>query len=639
MVKRNWSLCAFSAGLGFLLSTVSLACLISAFEVDCSVGALITWSLVGAIAWSICYTIPHSLIPLGIYALGVGYLWRSGVLYESIESLIFSVTTVYNRTYGWKIMGTQGSAEGMVCLFAVLITLFTARTICKKRSRLWPVLCCVLPLIPCFLSEDAVPELLWLGFWLFGVSLLLLTQPARRQQCSEKLTALLAVPLAAFTVLLLILLPQSAQEGPKAFAGDMVDMLQEMGIGTPDGKPMKVTSGAVELGKVGPRQESMKTVMTVVSDRGGTLYLRGCAYDTYFMNNWTNLTLIEDMYWPRNFSLEEAGTVSVKTEEIIDLRYFPYYATGGELLDVSRGINNFSKKTEYSYELGVLVDQKDTYTYAPNHGYTQMPTITQRWAKPVVEQLVTPDMTDREKIIIISGYVKGLAKYSLHAEKMPEDEKDFVVWFAERADKGYCIHFASAGIMLLRAAGIPTRYVTGYMVQTKPGVETKVYGKNAHAWAECFLDGLGWVPVELTPSAEPEEEERPTNVSVHKNTVQQDDSDAYTIIMVAVPVVVLLTVLIRWPVRVLLRRRKRRKGDNRSRLLATYRQLSELMARDKKQPGEDLQQLAERAAFSNHPVEQADCEKLEKALVNAIKRLKKHSVFKRLYYRLVRNLY
>ncbi|MFC3717216.1 DUF3488 and DUF4129 domain-containing transglutaminase family protein [Luteimonas soli] len=71
---------------------------------------------------------------------------------------------------------------------------------------------------------------------------------------------------------------------------------------------------------------------------------------------------------------------------------------------------------------------------------------------------------------------------------------------------GFCEHFSSAYVVLMRAAGIPARVVTGYA-----GGRHNSYGdywlvrrSDAHAWAEVWLEGRGWVRVDPTAAVAPE---------------------------------------------------------------------------------------------------------------------------------------
>ena len=71
--------------------------------------------------------------------------------------------------------------------------------------------------------------------------------------------------------------------------------------------------------------------------------------------------------------------------------------------------------------------------------------------------------------------------------------------------RGFCEHYAGAFVFLMRAAGIPARVVTGYQGgEPNPlGDYTMVRQSDAHAWAEVWLDGQGWVRVDPTAAVSP----------------------------------------------------------------------------------------------------------------------------------------
>ena len=100
---------------------------------------------------------------------------------------------------------------------------------------------------------------------------------------------------------------------------------------------------------------------------------------------------------------------------------------------------------------------------------------------------------------------------------MLEDGEDPIEHFLRNHRKGYCKHYASAGVLLLRELGVPARYVTGYIVkpasfvqQEDGSYEAEVIDRNGHAWVEVFYDNIGWVPVEMTPGYGPVDEDIPT---------------------------------------------------------------------------------------------------------------------------------
>jgi transglutaminase-like putative cysteine protease len=72
--------------------------------------------------------------------------------------------------------------------------------------------------------------------------------------------------------------------------------------------------------------------------------------------------------------------------------------------------------------------------------------------------------------------------------------------------EGYCEHFSSAFVVLMRAAGIPARVVTGYVggYRNPIGGYWQVRRSDAHAWAEVWLAGRGWVRFDPTAAVAPE---------------------------------------------------------------------------------------------------------------------------------------
>ncbi len=82
--------------------------------------------------------------------------------------------------------------------------------------------------------------------------------------------------------------------------------------------------------------------------------------------------------------------------------------------------------------------------------------------------------------------------------------------FLFESRRGFCEHYASTFVFLMRAAGVPARVVTGYQGgELNPlGNYFIVRGRDAHAWAEVWLDGQGWVRVDPTGAVAPSRVER-----------------------------------------------------------------------------------------------------------------------------------
>lgn len=148
----------------------------------------------------------------------------------------------------------------------------------------------------------------------------------------------------------------------------------------------------------------------------------------------------------------------------------------------------------------------------------------------------------------VASALKVQADYSLEPGRTPRG-KDVAEYFYFENKKGYCEHFATVATLMLRMKGIPARYVAGYAVspsaftQKEDGTyEAVVTGASAHAWAEAYVEGIGWIPVETTPGygngtvgdakeeaettgypSEVTEKEEPTQDEKEQNNLQQEE--------------------------------------------------------------------------------------------------------------------
>lgn len=88
--------------------------------------------------------------------------------------------------------------------------------------------------------------------------------------------------------------------------------------------------------------------------------------------------------------------------------------------------------------------------------------------------------------------------------------RDSVDEFLFDTRRGFCEHYSSAFVFLMRAAGIPARVVTGYQGGwwNESGSYLLVRQSDAHAWAEIWRDGRGWLRVDPTAAVSPARIER-----------------------------------------------------------------------------------------------------------------------------------
>jgi transglutaminase-like putative cysteine protease len=108
---------------------------------------------------------------------------------------------------------------------------------------------------------------------------------------------------------------------------------------------------------------------------------------------------------------------------------------------------------------------------------------------------------------VMRYFAEGGFEYTLTPPQQLTDAVDDLLF---NARLGFCGHFASAYVMLMRAAGVPARVVTGYLGGTWNGIGGYylVRQSDAHAWAEVWLDGQGWTRFDPTAMVAPGRLER-----------------------------------------------------------------------------------------------------------------------------------
>ena len=132
--------------------------------------------------------------------------------------------------------------------------------------------------------------------------------------------------------------------------------------------------------------------------------------------------------------------------------------------------------------------------------YTALPGGIEEGVYALASELTQGATTDAEKALSIQNHLANGYRYTLNG-RYPEGNRDFVSWFLLEEKAGYCSYFASAMAVLCRISGLPARYVEGYYVAANDSGETIVTGKNAHAWVEVYLKGLGWTAFDPTARA------------------------------------------------------------------------------------------------------------------------------------------
>lgn len=139
----------------------------------------------------------------------------------------------------------------------------------------------------------------------------------------------------------------------------------------------------------------------------------------------------------------------------------------------------------------------------------------------------------------IAKYLKQQMSYSLLLDDLPSDS-DPIEYALSESHEGYCMHFASAATLMLREAGVPARYVSGYVINPSEFdyvdeiFRAEVTDYDAHAWVEIYLEDIGWMPVEVTPGYDSSESSRPTEMDpaeleeqsqMHREELEKEESN------------------------------------------------------------------------------------------------------------------
>ena len=104
------------------------------------------------------------------------------------------------------------------------------------------------------------------------------------------------------------------------------------------------------------------------------------------------------------------------------------------------------------------------------------------------------------KAIELQSWLAANCTYTLDvAEQNPNH--DFVSSFLVETREGYCTYFASAMTVLCRMAGLPARYVEGYVAYPDGEGLAVVTGREGHAWTEVYFRNFGWVTFDATPTS------------------------------------------------------------------------------------------------------------------------------------------
>ena len=277
-------------------------------------------------------------------------------------------------------------------------------------------------------------------------------------------------------------------------------------------------------GETGGGSGKATIMMRLYSDATGSAYLRYKSFGDYNGKKWSeaqSYTQLLDGGYSANYltslALENSG-MQTHTMQILPFTYdytLPYYtaAVGGNYDVQSSDIayyGNTGAQYSLNYFLYDYTAQSSAQTVPAQYSayeaayrqfvyenYLDVPTTTREYLSAVITGQRF-NKNDAQIIAKVARYVQRSAQYNLNYNSALDSSSDIVVAFLRDYKQGICSHYASAATLLYRTLGMPARYVIGYKGATVAGEWTEVTAEQAHAWVEVYIDGTGWVQVEVT---------------------------------------------------------------------------------------------------------------------------------------------
>lgn len=273
-------------------------------------------------------------------------------------------------------------------------------------------------------------------------------------------------------------------------------------------------SERVDFGSFGDVKLDPTVVMRVMFDRDikPPYYWRGLALDHFNGISWINslgeMSRIQktgDEFIVSPYKKEDAVEQKIYMEPIDSEIIFGLSEASAIKADVYYLIMDRSKglyvprKAARRINYSVYSVLSDSIPGTANEKYLQIPKGFEK-IKELAVNITKTAKTDEQKASAIELYLKNNYTYSLETAPPPSGTsplEDFIF----NTKKGYCEHYASSMVLMLRGIGIPARIVNGYY-----GGEKNEYGdylivrqSDAHSWVEAFISGR-WKRYDPTPA-------------------------------------------------------------------------------------------------------------------------------------------
>ena len=357
-------------------------------------------------------------------------------------------------------------------------------------------------LVGCSTVEEASGYLLYLAplFFLFFT----LALPGFRQRAG----GLGALKYAFLPVLAVLVLGGLTRAGVTRYKSEL-NMIGSQALSSRRLSPSMGMSGQPILGSSFTLRDSLTRVLRI-EHPGTDFYLRGMTFDTYSGRTWgPGLDQRTFLNLPHQAALPGPKARYERLDDSLGLLFMPLHSaaitpeqthplewaarTNGPLrtppTDTTSLIYDVTEGSGGILEVSPNAEERARDLTVP-------PDIDPRVLKKAHE-VADSQQAPGGKITAIVRFLQTNNAYSLTVDPgAGEPISNFIL----QRKAAHCEYFASAAVIMLRAAGVPTRYVSGYYAHESGGKDALlVRQRDAHAWAESWVTGSGWVTVDATP--------------------------------------------------------------------------------------------------------------------------------------------
>ncbi len=270
----------------------------------------------------------------------------------------------------------------------------------------------------------------------------------------------------------------------------------------------------LSFGFIGRLKSSGDIVLRLEEEGAGPGLLKQASYDLFNRGIWHNnqvfdYLVVNNLGWDLMEPPHPAGRKATiefylpKEKGLLPQPYGSYRVKGSTIYEleqkadgVTRIIDGASLIQYDIYHNPVLVRSNDT----PTHRNRAVHPEEDEYLAKVVEGWQFEELSSEERVAVVKKYFENGFSYTLDMSGQRAGDsplKDFLL----HSRAGYCEQFATATTLLLRKIGVPSRYVTGYVVTERSEFEQKyiVRERHAHSWSEAYINER-WVTVDTTPA-------------------------------------------------------------------------------------------------------------------------------------------